>query len=379
MSVQDSRSTRYEYIDVLRGFAALWVVAYHLWNRFYPHLSTQHQAFTGTAIPDPAAFFAFGYGYSGVTLFFVLSGLCIHFPQARRKLYRIDVRRFAIRRFWRLYPAYIASIVFAALVLAIPKLILAARGQSFDWWATLQIHDALVNALFLQPFWPDSLEFNGVYWTLVYEVQFYIAYPILLLCLRNTGLLPVGLALLAAELIFSFVPSPYSCFFLSRYFEWFLGVVAAELIVLAPDTYPHRTGAVCALVGLACGLYSTFLPVAFPLRDFFIAIGFFGVILILAKGSGIASRIGRIRSLAIIGTFSYSLYLVHVPIIDLVWTGLERVVIPRSGHAALVIRASLIAVPIALFVAYAFYRLFELPFISREKQQRGAPIPAVAP
>jgi peptidoglycan/LPS O-acetylase OafA/YrhL len=71
---------------------------------------------------------------------------------------------------------------------------------------------------------------NGIYWTLVYKVQFYAADPLLLWCVRRAGFAAVGLFLLAAEVYFAYAQLPYECFFLARYFEWFLGVLAAEYI-----------------------------------------------------------------------------------------------------------------------------------------------------
>src|SRR5213082_1919498 len=77
---------RFHSIDVLRGVAALSVVVYHLWLRYFPGQSTQAHLAEFPA-DHRAAFlltFPIQYGYFGVTLFFVLSGFCIHLPQAWR-------------------------------------------------------------------------------------------------------------------------------------------------------------------------------------------------------------------------------------------------------------------------------------------------------
>ena len=109
-------SARFATVDALRGFAALWVFAYHLWNVYCPECSAQVEPIPiGPDTPGAvvATFPLFAYGYAGVGLFFVLSGFCIHLPQARRFRAKgtdaLDVREFGRRRFWRLYPAFLAS------------------------------------------------------------------------------------------------------------------------------------------------------------------------------------------------------------------------------------------------------------------------------
>lgn len=355
---------RYARIDALRGFAALWVVLYHLWNRFYPGLSTQGHPLPDGPPADPlaaAAFFAFGFGYAGVPLFFVLSGFCIHLPQARRGADRVAVGRFAARRFWRLYPAYLASIALSALALAAPKLLLAAGGRSFDWWAEVRGRDALVSAAFLQPVWPAALGFNGVYWTLVYEVQFYALYPALLWAVRRAGLAPVGAALLTAEAYLAFHPPAVQCLFAARYFEWFLGVAAAEAVVRQPPRVPPAAAALLAAAGAAAGVGAVFLPAVFPLRDLLLAAAAAGLVLLVARGGPPASRVWR--GLAAVGVYSYSLYLIHIPVIDLVWVGIDRLLVPRVSHPPAARWAALAAVPASLAAGYVLYRCFERPFI----------------
>jgi peptidoglycan/LPS O-acetylase OafA/YrhL len=92
----------FKRIDQLRGVAALAVVLCHA------AVSAE------TVVVAPAqqswhwAAWILGWGYLGVPLFFVISGLCIHLPTARARaaghLAPPDWRRFFQRHFWRLYP-----------------------------------------------------------------------------------------------------------------------------------------------------------------------------------------------------------------------------------------------------------------------------------
>src|SRR5262249_3570790 len=93
---------RSERIDQLRGLAALAVVACHVGVSAYRDVPNEG----GT--PWPWLGFVLGFGYLGVPLFFVISGFCIHLPQARMLAAGAprapEWRRFFARRLWRLYP-----------------------------------------------------------------------------------------------------------------------------------------------------------------------------------------------------------------------------------------------------------------------------------
>src|SRR5262245_2302746 len=107
--MSDRSPARLTGIDMLRGAAALWVVVYHAFGSFVPH---EEGALWQRIAASPVLL-----GFTGVNLFLVLSGFCIHLPLAMRmrdgELPRLEHGRYWKRRFVRLYPAYAAAMVFS--------------------------------------------------------------------------------------------------------------------------------------------------------------------------------------------------------------------------------------------------------------------------
>lgn len=144
-------------LDALRGIAILLVVFHHWAIKEYAHAG-------GIASPAQDNIILY-YGWTGVDLFFVLSGYLIG-----RQLWRewdatgdVRIGRFLLRRGLRIWPIYFAVLAFYALFSA-------------------SIH----------PAWPDwTFLSNYSYgqftrgWSLSTEEQFYIAVPLLLLLTRR--------------------------------------------------------------------------------------------------------------------------------------------------------------------------------------------------
>lgn len=105
-------SHRLDYIDALRGIAALWVVAFHTVHLYSAQQSSPNpvtQAFVSVA----------EYGHLGVNLFLVLSGFCLFYPIARKYPAQAPVtptfRSFMKRRARRILPPYYALLTLLAV------------------------------------------------------------------------------------------------------------------------------------------------------------------------------------------------------------------------------------------------------------------------
>jgi peptidoglycan/LPS O-acetylase OafA/YrhL len=381
MRAPSPAKTHLNSVDLMRGVAASWVMFYHLWNRYFPNLSTQGHPFhwpTEWGITYLLTAPLIQFGYMGVTLFFVLSGFCIHLPQARRSsaadfgwskapAHPLVVRTFFLRRFWRLYPAYLASIVLSSAALGLyPALLHLKSGKPIDWVAAFDLVNAGYSALFLQHLHPQAFDFNGVYWTLVYEVQFYLIYPLLLHALRRFGIWPLAVVLLLAEVWFIGNPMPWPNVFITRLHEWYLGIIVAELYVRAPHRTPGGTGmlgACCLLLGVACTLSSDTLFY----RDVFVSIGFACLVWLSitreASGRWLREPNSLLRAVVQCGVISYSLYLIHGVLIDIIWNGVRLLHKYQVLGDTLTRWLPLMCIPVAYTIALFFYRGIEARFM----------------
>lgn len=155
------RDDRDEALDGLRAIAALLVVFYHC----------------GVELRVPPVFAP---GFTGVHLFFVLSGYLISRPFLARMLAAQPLpswRRYAVRRIVRIYPTYlVALLVFIAMRFA-GHLHTPTRG------------DILRHALLIFN-WGRPTEFytiNIAMWTLAIEAQFYVILPIAAALAKRLG------------------------------------------------------------------------------------------------------------------------------------------------------------------------------------------------
>ena len=69
-----------------------------------------------------------------------------------------------------------------------------------------------------------------------------------------------------------------------------------------------------------------------------------------------------------VGGFSYSLYLMHAPLLQIVWQYMLQPLDLRPGVG--LVALELVGIPLVVTAAYLFYRVFERPFVNASRKRR---------
>jgi peptidoglycan/LPS O-acetylase OafA/YrhL len=273
-------------------------------------------------------------GYLGLTIFFVISGLVIPYAMWRGR-YRgpADAFAFILKRLARLEPPYFAAI---AITLALGYL--SARTPGFHGPAfhvgalQLLLHVGYLNAIFHRPW------LSPVFWTLAVEFQFYFSMLLLYggLSSQKRILRTATFAVMAAAALtipgVALVP---------RY----LGLFA-----LGAAGFQYRAG----LIGRR---EFVVLALAFTLLNIHVLGGANAAAGVLAAFAAAFANPPRVPLLVFLGSISYSLYLLHVPIGGRVINLAGR--LPRTMPVELGAVAA--AMTVSLIAAWLLYRLVERP------------------
>lgn len=369
------------YIDGLRGLAILMVLLYHVW----------------TSANSPAAHWwnPLASGYAGVNLFLVLSGFCLYWPQVKpvRPAPEPRLADFAWRRAHRLLPAYyIALGLFTALALLWEK--------SGGVWPEGNAHGqaAILTAagwhlLLVQNLRPASLwAIDSPLWTLALEVSLYIAMPILVVTARKTriewAVALAALVTLAYRLSTDrFVggtagwnalgaePSFVLADFLpGRWVEFALGMWAA---VLVGSGAASRSRVPFGFLALLCFAPNMWLHMRYgqhnPFSEPLFGLSFFFTVLWASRVSSFSlSRFLRARFLVWLGVISYSVYLLHQPLL--------RILITLGGpHFSrdrdIITWSLLLFLPMIIGISFLFYVQVERRFLNKPRTGKAPGLP----
>ncbi len=367
-------------LDVLRTLAVLLVVTQHFADFGKAEFPTLSGAFDSPA---------FRFGWTGVDLFFVLSGFLIG-----RQLWRefagsgtIDVKRFVLRRGFRIWPLYLAFIIIS------PALTNTWHYRWGDW-------------VFLSNYVGGRVE-GG--WSLSTEEQFYIIAPLAIVLLaRWVGLrgwlrlIPIAIvgtivarivtahALLAKGLDpLAVKDAMYTPFHLHSA-GLLVGLFAALVSVLRPEWFFGKRasfrsplpylGFAAILLGIALREYDN---VVFP----FLALGliFGGLMAVLIPWQAGPLGVFAATPFYTLSRLSYGMYLNHLAILRWITPAVSRTAERATGTTAAGAAVALIATVVisVLFSAILFIAI-EHPFLDlREhfigrRSLAGAPL-AVAP
>ena len=313
-----STSNRLPGVDGLRAIAALWVVLFHV-------TALSHARFP--QIPGLDVFLKSG--STGVSLFLVLSGFCLFLPFAAGRTARFKSGEFFRRRFRRLAPAYYTSLILSLLVavLTATSVGLPPLGVADGVWQ-LVTHATLTHSLF-----PDTFyALNGAYWSLGLEWQLYLGLPLLVLGIRRFGLARTLTFAVACNVVYRLAlgvaiqrglvvaGSPLAEYVLpnqlfGRWAEFAFGMLAADLyasqrLQRAARYVPVMLGGMLVLAPLSI------LASQSQLGHIVYGVLFGTLLCVVLISNNIVARVAAWRPLVALGTMSYSLYLVHQPVLQ---------------------------------------------------------------
>lgn len=344
-------------LDGVRGIAILLVFVWH-------YIAIQIQTAAGT----PADYFrrSLGLTWSGVDLFFVLSGFLIVgiLLDARGKAHYF--RTFYIRRICRILPLYLLMVgVFAVIV----RFDLYENTFLFEEKLPLWSYFTLTQNFFMHRngFGPNWL---GVTWSLAIEEQFYLVIPLIVYLLDRRRLaLFFGLAILAAPML-RLVIGNYGAYVFpfTRGDSILLGgllAIATRDAWLREQLEQHHRELLAVFVVLLLGagvLTFRLREIGNAFNHFWLALLYGAFVLIaIQQRDDLIGRLLRSRPLVWFGTRSYGIYLFHQPISGLVHQ-MTGDLIPSfdSWQTFLPTLASFLLV---IALAEISFRYFETPFL----------------
>ncbi len=318
-------------------------------------------------------------GFLGVDIFFVISGFLITtiLQKNTDRPFSRNLLTFYGKRFWRIFPACIVVILAslaAGWLILLPE-DLARLGRS-----------SIFSALFASDFFffgeAGYFDLSGIFkpllhtWSLAVEMQFYAIWPFLLLWFSSTGKLSLTKALvLFFILMFAgstalSIGDPENAFFMmySRLWEFAAGAIVALALSRRP---PCSSTVLAGLFGwlamilLIISFFTVSNDMLLPAPGALLAVLATAGLIGLGSASPATFRLLSFPPLVWIGEISYSLYLVHWPLIVYI----SYLLYPQPSFAT---RA--LALAACLPLAFLLYRFVEVPFRDRGKKQPFAPV-----
>jgi peptidoglycan/LPS O-acetylase OafA/YrhL len=363
---------RLGFIDGLRGLAAVYVVISHVWDTVFtrrpPSVHTLREV-TGFL----------GFGRYAVTLFIVVSGFSIGLGAWRGGLrWPGGTKTYVRRRVRRIWPPYVAAVLISSLIAA--TVLSTDDGTLFDQANNIRVSGVLDHLLLLQDIHWAGPAGSSAFWSIAVEFHIYFVFLLVLAAMRrwSWAWMPAAagfMLLTAASIAF---PGVRVLHFLggmspSLYALFIVGFIAASAAVAhAPfDSVQWRRflvgmfGLGCVLI-IACRAHWVALS---PLNDFLIGpvVAFVITQLVTGHYAGL-ERILSSAPLVWLGDCSYSLYLIHAVVIEIVW---RVAVVPVTGNVLLRLVLELVlGVAASIVVARTFYLAFERPFLRASSKRR---------
>lgn len=312
------RPTYLPNLTPLRGIAALMVIIFH----FYAFVSP---------LIDPQTSLAMRRWYLMVDFFFVLSGFIMMHVYGKwftEKVSQVSFRKYLGARFARIYPLHLVTLLWVVSLFAffrVKNIYLDANASSVGNFSKIPEHLLLLHGLDM----PRTGTWNTPSWSIAAEWLMYLVFPFLVGPFYRFRSLGMVVALVGALLLYASIPASeivpgFEAYRLENDIDnivtpWNLArCLAGFLIGMATyRAFQLKMGVNWLKKGWLMPFIGLVLLVAyhFQISDLITIWAFPVIILIASYNQGKLSRVLQSKMFQRLGDWSYSIYLVHIPII----------------------------------------------------------------
>jgi peptidoglycan/LPS O-acetylase OafA/YrhL len=341
-------------IDHLRAYAIILVLAFHSIR------SILHESQVNWPLASNPLMAVVHEGHTGVALFIVLSGFIFTYGSAGK---RINYLQFLRNRVLRIYP----------LMMTITIIGISAYPEKFKMSGFICI---------LLPFQNtnEALQlgnYTTIFWTIGVECQFYLIFPILhqMLVERGFVVLLFALAFTITARLSALLQggNPLQCCYFSilgRMDQFVIGMMVAVVVRnFSVEDRRLRWGVPIGGAGLLAGLFainhlhnyvvlSPWMFIWSPIEALLWGIFIAGYLAFLYGTENIYTR-----SVAKIGTISYSMYLTHMVVISIFIQHSFTFVLPYSRYLGPLLSVLIIILPATIIISSLCYHVIEKPFL----------------
>ena len=309
-----ARSGHLPALTGLRFFLALWVIVNHLVGKGHVYEPVAQM------LPGPLQAIMRS-GYQAVPTFFVLSGFVLARTYASMQWNRINVWKYLVGRFARVYPVYLLS-----LLIVLPFIVMA-KDQPKGWLVAMHL-------TLTQGWWVGhyTAGWNTPAWSLSCEMFFYLVFPLLVIPMKDGGWpRTIGAALLACVMTQMMWALGISDLLkpIIHLADFLMGIAMSRAFDLLTDRRRVPGGKWLYGIGILGSAaiigYAQFLPKSVPANTLLRPMN--AVLLLgLGLGQGWIARMLSTRPIVYLGKASYGMYILHIPILWWVggWPGFAR-------------------------------------------------------
>ncbi len=342
----------------IRGVAASAVVMYHLGFVIGFHFDFERRDFI------------FGRSYLFVDLFFILSGFIISYANKADRLTPLksgEASGFFKNRFARIYPLHFVCLYAIVLYSLAGSIAGFARDkQAFAaYWPADHIISLIAQTALVQSIGPPSwIDWNVPSWSISAEVFSYIAFVILVNIRSRNIYLQIFLLIILPLGFYAYVLeagssldiivgiAPLRC--LAGFSLGMLAFYFRDRLERFPDLVINVLQAVSVAV--------VFADLALNWNDLIIIPAFALLVYSTWSDRGLLSRFLSVQPIQYLGEISYSIYLTHVPIID---------VLNSINSHVLIYQPLSIEMEHALFMAVVLAVVFYMSRLTYEYIEKG--------